>query len=77
MTVRDGSAGLRQMPTTTTPIAPLLSKPARSLLLTLLFTNGRRSVTGPNASDYGRALTGFAPDIERSADGLETIGHAL
>lgn len=35
------------------------------------------SATGPNASDHGRAPAGFTPDIERSADGVEAIGHAL
>src|SRR5437899_3319941 len=42
-----------------------------------LFTDRGTSATGPNASDYGRAPAGFTPDIERSADGVEAIGHAL
>ena len=35
------------------------------------------SAAGPNASDHGRAPAWFTPDIERSADGVEAIGHAL
>ena len=35
-----------------------------------------QSDTGPDPSDDGRALAGLAPDFERAADGVETIGHA-
>ena len=42
-----------------------------------LFTHRGTSATGPNASDHGRAPAGVTLDIERSADGVESIGHAL